>query len=816
MPVSHRVRRSLALFLFAVGAGTRPASAQTGDEVFVSGLAAQAWTYWQTGLESILSRDNEAAEAAFGQLVALETSPLRLALLAERTAERTRSGGALLMLEQDAAAGALGEMAQKVYDALEVGKEQLNQADDGWYFASIGRFGVSKANFEALLASSPDPVALLEFADRAARRHEILIQLSDHAELGVVAKGVLRLLAEGERLLNADPIRIRQNVDRLGGPPRAFENGVAYLRESGEYSVPFLLQALRDRERTDLAQPVSRALALVGRSGLNPLVMALRTDEPSVQAQVLAALGEIGYWQAVPYLLALRENKDTPPAARTLVEQTLSELSRRGVRVDSGIGAAQAFLRLAEQYYDNAESVAADSRYATTSVWYWRDDLVQNVEVPTPIFNEVMCMRCCEEALRIDPNLKPALALWVAANIRREAQLPAGAVDDTRPENFAPAAFFAQSSGAESCLMALARGLEDGEPVVALGAIEALRRTAGRAALTGGLDGKHPLAEALSFPDRLVRIRAALALGAALPTDPFPNAQNLMPVLSDALRIHSGSRSALVSDPDESAANEAAAVLRGLGFDVVVEANLLTGLQKVRSQTAGADVFVLGSDISANLSEAIAQIRSENRFAQTPILLVARPYDARLVRDLVRSDHRLSEYVPGATPEAVQAILDQAARATGALPITPELGSELALEAAMVLREIALTDNPLFKVGEAEPALLIALQGSELTLRAAVAGVLGYVGTPSAQDAVAALALDESGEEALRLTMFTALAEAARRTGNHLSGDQVAALTRIAENETNPAIRTAASEALGALNLPGNPASAIVRNQYRG
>ena len=64
--------------------------------------------------------------------------------------------------------------------------------------------------------------------------------------------------------------------------------------------------------------------------------------------------------------------------------------------------------------------------------------------------------------------------------------------------------------------------------------------------------------------------------------------------------------------------------------------------------------------------------------------------------------------------------------------------------------------------------------------------------------------------------MFTALAEAAKHRGNQLPDELVAELTTIAESDENMVIRTAASRTLGALNLPGNPASVIIRNQYGG
>jgi HEAT repeat protein len=134
----------------------------------------------------------------------------------------------------------------------------------------------------------------------------------------------------------------------------------------------------------------------------------------------------------------------------------------------------------------------------------------------------------------------------------------------------------------------------------------------------------------------------------------------------------------------------------------------------------------------------------------------------------------------------------------------------------MALGLLAVTNNPLFDVRDAENALIATLETDDATLRRTVAQVLGYLGTTPAQQAVARIALSVDEPEEMRITMFAALADAAKRHGNQLPEDLVQQLIAIAESDENMVIRTAASQTLGALNLPGNPASAIIRNQYGG
>lgn len=803
--------------LLLVLLASHTAVAQTSTGGFITGAAAQAWEKWQTAMQAILDRQEGLAETAFGELLAADPSPFRIALLADHTVSRTAAGGAVLLFEQDLESDALGADGKRAAQLLLTGREQMNQADDGWYFCQIGRFDVADANFRALIAAQPDPVALLEFTDRIPKRRDILIQLVSNETVGESVRGILKLLDVGEVLIKADPTRIKENIERLGGPPRGFENAVQALKDSGEYAVAFIVQYLRSPKHRALMSPILRCLPQIDRPALNPLVMALRMDDQATKRYLVESLGKIGYKQAMPYLLQLEQDQRTPQEVKLAVTEALDKLRARGVTIDSELSAAAAFYRLAEDYYTDKASLAADVRLDTTNVWYWWDDLLQNVTVPTPIFNEVMCLRCCEEALRLEPDMKPALALWLAANFRREAQIPLGQTDHTRLPNYPPAAYFAQSAGAEYCLMALARAIDDGDPAVALGAIDALRKTAGPASLVADSAGRLPLAEALSFPDRMVRIRAGLTLGHARPDRPFHNYQNLMPVLSEALMLHGGARNALVVDADSTSSNAVAAVLRGQGYEVLTDASLHTGLQKVRDTLPGIDVIFIASDVKEPaLAGALSALRSEFRFGFTPVVIITKPGDAQTVRGLVRADHRLGSVPAQPRPAQIGKAVAVVSRAVGAKAITPELGALLALETADVLRLLVVTHNPLFDVADAESALLAALETKDAELRLAIAEVLGYLGSTKSQEAVARIALDTDQPQDMRVKMFSALAEAAKRRGNLLGTDVIKEVVAIAERDEDMTIREAASRTLGALNVPGPPASEIIRNQYRG
>jgi hypothetical protein len=117
-------------------------------------------------------------------------------------------------------------------------------------------------------------------------------------------------------------------------------------------------------------------------------------------------------------------------------------------------------------------------------------------------------------------------------------------------------------------------------------------------------------------------------------------------------------------------------------------------------------------------------------------------------------------------------------------------------------------------VDAAEPALIAALSSESEELQVKTAGVLSLCRSAQAQDAVAQAALNADRPEALRIEMFAALAESAKNNGNQLEPARVANLIQVSADDSVMTIRTAASKALGALNLSDNRASEIIRKYY--
>jgi len=697
------------------------------------------------------------------------------------------------------------------------------------HFIKLGKYEIANA-YGADLLKRPDldPEKILQYADEQKNSVETLITMASHTTLGTSVEGVLDIIQQGRFKRRTDPERVNRQIEQLGGPPRTVFLATESLRESGEYAIPWIVEALRDQQKASLHPRVINAYAQIGLGALNPSVMALRmTDDDPTRRFVIDTLGQFGYTQAVPYLKQIMETDGVSDHLREVAARAIRSITRER-RDLTTVAAADLFVGLAEQYYAAAEqsSLRADPRERAANVWYWRDNFLTRIPVPTVIFNEIMCMRSCEEALNLDPGKKEAVALWLAANFRREAQLGMNVEDEaaadeaagdaTKPKGYPRSIVFARSAGPQYNHMVLSRALRDVDPAVALGAVSALTVTAGASSLVDTSDNPQPLARALTFPDLVVRIKAALALGKALPTKTFLEHEAVISVLAEAL-AQTGQRNAVVIDPNEQSLNDTQGKLRERGFEVVAETNFLKAIKRAGEEVPFVDAIYVASDIAdPELTDALKGLRANHVYAATPVIILFRPQHVGLSESLALSDIRVTRVLPGSSAERLVGEWRKVSAAVGRLELSKERALELALDAAETLRGIAVSRSAVYDFNRAESALIGALKHPEETLRIRSASVLALARSPEAQQAVAGAALNTNHTETLRTAAFNALAESAKNNGRLLEGEQINLLIEQAVNDPNMTVRAAASKALGAMNVPSNEASKIIRGQYAG
>jgi hypothetical protein len=820
MSLTHTLcrRAVLGLALALAVTITGPAAGQEMADDMV-GQSVAAWSVWQSAMRAVEREEQDQALKQLEAVAAMKMSDLRLCLMADRTGS--------LRLEQWATTKDAPQVVKGIVESIAAGRRQRALAEDGWHYAAVGRFKYADASFKALADANPDPVALLELARMNSNRHVILTKLLANTEVGPAATRFLEILNEGEERLRTDPMEIAANIARLTDPGRARDNAINRLKTSGEYAIPGMIQCLQRSDQRPLHAAVIQVMPQVGRAALNPLCMALGLSDDVTKQVVAGALGQIGYRQALPYLAKAASD---PKASADVVAAARQAMATVG---QGGGDVAALFLELAENYYNNIESLRADPRADTANVWFARTNELRLIPAPTAIFNDIMVMRCCEEALRAAPNNAQAIALWLASGFRREAKLgmnvesdqpdPLAAKDGTRPPDFPRAIYFARAAGARYNHMVLARAVKDRDPGVALGAIAALRVTAGAGSLVGAEDLKQPLVQSLEFPNRQVRIKAALAIGSALPTKEFAGAANVIPVLAEAL-TQAGRQTALVVDPNGDFLNKFQAVLRGAGFDCVGGFSLYQAMEAgKKAEFASYDVILLASDIAQpDMAAAVTEIRKQFPTAATPILLTVKEGQIGKSRDAARIaggvETVFADVVELGDPAEIQKqVLGKVSRAAQSLGMTgldKDLSLDLALQAADVLRGIGESNSKIFDFSKTVPSLISALSSKSEVLRTKCAQVLALAASGEAQKAIAGVALNDKVGKPERMAAFASLADSARRNGNLLGDSElIQRLIEFTMKEEDLVLRAAGSKALGALDLAGNKASEIIRSQ---
>jgi hypothetical protein len=414
--------------------------------------------------------------------------------------------------------------------------------NDFLHYTMIGRLDLAKGYAQAILQGNPDAVTLFELVQQNPQGYDFAMKIAETSqdqELAKVTQQLLGVIDRGRFVRRTDPKIIVEEIRRLGSTPRGKLIAIQRLRDAGEFAVPFLIDAMaetmRDPAGKNQLAAMIEALPQIGQPAIRPLAAALQMDNDQLKAEIIRALGQIGYPQALPYLKYVAENSKSAEL-RALAADSIRKIDPRAVNTP----AAALFFQLAEKHYYGNESLNPPEGVPVANVWFWdrTANRLARVEVAREYFGDLMCMRCCEWSLKAQEQFGLAIGLWLAAFFKAESTgIP-------MPEYFgkehANALVYATTAGPEYLHQALARAVNDRNAAVALGAVEALATTAGERSLMYTFGPSQPLLQALAFPDRAVRYSAAIAIANAGPRQPFPESGAVVQSLAEALTPQAG------------------------------------------------------------------------------------------------------------------------------------------------------------------------------------------------------------------------------------------------------------------------------------
>ena len=720
---------------------------------------------------------------------------------------------AALLMTAVPAHQARAQQASPAMMAAKPSAKLINDADLFLHYSLLGKENLARDCGKAFLKTAPSPIVALRAFDAAANGRnvsEILIGNQQNKPLKKVSAAISAMLQKGHLMVARNPGRIITAIKVMVDSPRAYVVSRQRLYDAGEFSVPFFIHFLNSPSHASYGPTIVQMMSDIGKSLLNPLVRQLATPSVPEKIQIVQVLGNIGYPQALPYLVQIANDKNTPPDLQSAARTAISKIDPTG-RFNH-LSAAELYLWLAESYYHNEPSVAANHpNESTNPVWYYDKGLnnVVGVPVPTPIWKDIETMRTCEAVLKLDPTNSAAISLWLAADLRREVDLPAGAKDPTLKRGMPSAHYYAVAAGPRYLNPVLKIALNaDNSPLV-LKTLMALQQTGGVDGLVG--DGKtpSPLIQALAYPDPAVRFEAASALAKANPAKSFTGSDEVIPTLAQAI-AQSTKPVVLLVDSNIQIRNEMKARLRP-DYHVIDAATL------AQAVTQSMSVPYIGMIIVPDAAAAIQYQQyaaTDYRLQATPVLVMGSASDLPKLHAQFVNNPTIGEIPTGATASSIgQAYADILTR-LGSKPVNTKESVRFAITAARELKVMAMNRSCLYDVSRAIPALKLALQSQHNNVIIAVAETLGQIRNPEAQRMLAHAALNsQSNPESVRYAFYMSLAQSARNLGNHLGKSQIDSLINEVSHESNAKVRSAAAETLGALNVASNQASKLILKQ---
>lgn len=671
--------------------------------------------------------------------------------------------------------------------------------DDFVHYVLIAKPDLAEDNGRALLDSGITSVELANIIDEGLVEQERFDRALDLAyripELEDIA-GELAIRVEAGRLEQArEARRISEAIQMLVEHQRAKMIAEDRLMAAGEYAVPALLRTVEETNDERLRLACTRVLVKLERLAVTPLTVALPyIGDPAIQRSMIDVLAEIGHSRAAPALRELAADESAPDVVRGSAMNAF----RRVGGVDASLSDLHATLGM--RYFMNEMALVAYPSDETNNVWaYDAHAGLIFTAVPTPIFGQVMAMKHAQRALQLNGDNGAALSLFVAANLKRENNLPGGASDPVYGGMAYSPSFYATVFGSQVCQDVLGMALDTVDTPLVRDAIAALAETTGGSNLFAG-GGRQPLLEALRYPDRRVQYDAALTLGRALPTAAFNGDFAVVPLLASAVRTSGETFAGVLAATDEDR-RELRGALEAQNFTVIGAEPTVDLLAEPIGRATAIDLIVAQAGSAEEARDILTALRNGARTAATPVVVLVAPADEPRLELQYRGDRGVRIATLTSNQQLATVVENAMQRAVGGRMSEAE-SEQYAFDALGVLRDIAISRNRVYDIADAEASLLESLGARSGGARGLVAQILALIDSADSQRALFETALAAPDFEQIELLNHTAAS--IRRYGSSVEPRHVAALLALINNSSGETAE-AAARVHGALNSQPTP-----------
>jgi len=642
-------------------------------------------------------------------------------------------------------------------------------------FADLHEPEYSKQFLQKVLDAKLKPAQLVELADKFGA--EMFINMGARPELqpeaGKLADAVLKAVTTKLE----DPKRIDTLIDQLDAPS-ADSRGLAIdeLARVGPSAVGPLLGALADPQRAGVHQEARAALIGLGSEAVGPLLAAVQSEEPTIQAEAARALAALDAPRAVlylprPFLTAPRDSAVGKAAGAALTHLT-GTLSTPG-------DAVEMLLQQSRDYLDRGQPIEG-TVLGEVELWQWDAKKKQPVAktYAEDVARRMLAARLAREAYEIEAATRRAAGLEARPEVRRyclaamlEAAVFEQGLDEPLPEGEGTLAAEAAALGPEAVEGVLRDALDRGHVGAAKAAARILGEIGSADQLRSPGTEPAPLVRATYHADRRVRMAALESIVGLKPTEPFAGSSNVPRALAYFVALR-GSRRVLVAAPNTALAGQLGGLLaeQGLTMD-----SATSGSQAMQFATAspGYELALIDAGIdNPPIHLLLRQLRHDYRTADLRVGVIARDGLLPRARKAARSDPLAMAFSRAHTAEDAAWQVERLATLRPRTFVDHELRRKQADRAMDLLAKLAADEDQPFDLADVEPAVLVALDVPERSVKAAE--MLGHINSVRSQRALVDRASLWSLPVEIRKAAADAFCRSVERYGILLTTDQIA------------------------------------------
>ncbi|MCZ6836071.1 MAG: hypothetical protein O7G85_09890, partial [Planctomycetota bacterium] len=299
---------------------------------------------------------------------------------------------------------------------------------------------------------------------------------------------------------------------------------------------------------------------------------------------------------------------------------------------------------------------------------------------------------------------------------------------------------------------------------------------------------------------------SSLTLAKALPKQNFDGDFRIVPLLSSAVRSGNQSFALVIADDREDQLNHVNR-LQALGFSIVGSGASVREVTSAINDSTGVDLIVVQRTSASQMQDVVEQLQQIAKTAVAPLLLLATGVDRPALTAEYRSHPRISVVRAGIGDEVLSSVIEDLLNRAAGGRMTEAEAEIYAIESMSALRDIAISNNEVFNISDALPALRDALDTRYGGTRLLIADILALMPDHQAQRKLFDASLVNDDEQ--QIDLLERVAASVKQYGNMAEPRHIDALVDLIMNSDGD-IAEAAARVHGALNLPATTAVQLI------